>query len=46
VLFAGEELCVIHASALGGGAPGNEGHRVRALNLISVARKGGRWCPP
>jgi hypothetical protein len=35
VCFAGEELGVIHASALRGGAPGGEGHRV-AFELESV----------
>ena len=33
--FAGEELGVVHAGALGGGAPGSEGHRV-ACELESV----------
>jgi hypothetical protein len=35
VLFTGEEFGVVDASALGGSAPGSEGHRV-ACELRSV----------
>ena len=50
VLLAGEELRVVDASALGGGAPGDEGHVGSGVELVqytgALAGERGQHVPP